>query len=151
MSTGIVGKEVLSYCSSCKMDLSHTVVAMQGDRIRKVQCRTCKKEHMYKAAKGINDPAEAPAKATRAARGSKAAAAPKSTPIEVEWEKLMAQYKNNPVKSYSAKGQFQTGDRLNHPSFGDGIVGKLVYPNKIEVVFRTDLKVLIHAGSPSFY
>jgi len=144
----MVGKEALAYCSSCKMDLNHTVVAMQGDRIRKVHCRTCKKEHMYKAPKGINDPTVEPAKSAKAAKSPKAAAAPKSTPIEVEWEKQMAALKANPTRPYSAKGHFQAGDKLNHPTFGDGIVGKLVYPNKIEVIFRHDLKVLIHAGEP---
>ena len=64
-----------------------------------------------------------------------------------EWEKLMATHKDAPVKSYSMKSSFALGDKLNHPSFGDGIVGKLIYPNKLEVIFRHDVKVLIHGGA----
>lgn len=57
-----VGKETLAYCTSCKMDLNHVIVAMKGDRIAKVQCLTCKKEHAYKAAKGVTEPTAKKAK-----------------------------------------------------------------------------------------
>jgi hypothetical protein len=54
-----------------------------------------------------------------------------------------------PLRSYSMKGQFALGDKISHPNFGDGIIGKLIYPNKVEVIFRTDVKVLIHGGAPA--
>jgi hypothetical protein len=143
MANTAVGKEALAYCTSCKMDLGHTVVAMKGDRIAKVQCRTCKKEHAYKAPKGVTEPtAEKPAK-----KASKKAAAPESNPIELEWEKLMNAHKDVPLRPYGMKTKYALGDRLSHPNFGEGIVGKLIYPNKIEVIFRTDVKVLIHGGA----
>jgi hypothetical protein len=119
------------------MDLNAAIVAMKGDRIAKVQCFTCKKEHVYKAAKGVTEP-----KKTR----KKKDAEPQANPVELEWEKLMAQHKDAPMKTYSMKAHFGLGDKLAHPNFGDGIVGKLIYPNKLEVIFRTDVKVLIHAG-----
>ena len=63
-----VGKETLAYCTSCKMDLAHLVVAMKGDRIAKAECKTCKKIHAYKAPKGITEPAaKKPKKAKKAA------------------------------------------------------------------------------------
>jgi len=132
-----VGKETLAYCTSCKMDLGNVIVAMKGDRIAKVQCLTCKKEHVYKSPKGITTP-----KKTKKAK----AAEEKGNPVELEWEKLMAQHREAPMKSYTMKSHFGLGDKLAHPNFGEGIVGKLIYPNKIEVIFRTDVKVLIHAG-----
>lgn len=139
----MTGKEVLAYCTSCKMDLAHIVVAMSGDRIAKAQCKTCKKEHAFKAPKGVTEP-------PKTKRGSKkAAGAPAGNPVELEWEKLMTQHKAAPVKPYTLKGQFMLGDKLSHPTFGDGIVGKLIYPNKLEVIFRTDVKVLIHGGPPA--
>ena len=141
--TTVVGKEALAYCTSCKMDLNHNIVAMQGDRIARVQCRTCKKEHVYKAPKGVTEPAaKAPKKPKKAAKAEDSA-----SPIELEWEKLMGVHKNAPVKPYNTKGHFALGDRIHHQTFGDGIVGKLIYPNKLEVIFRTDLKILIHAGA----
>jgi hypothetical protein len=131
-----VGGETISYCTSCKMDLNHVIVAMKGDRIAKVQCFTCKKEHAYKAAKGVTTPKAKKKKSTENA----------GNPVELEWEKLMLQHKDAPFKSYTMKGHFTLGDKLNHPNFGEGIVGKLIYPNKLEVIFKTDVKVLVHAG-----
>ncbi len=134
-----VAKESLAYCTSCKMDLNHIIVAMKGDRIAKVQCLTCKKEHAYKAPKGLKEP-----KKKRAKKGDAEAT---HTSIEAEWEKLMTQHKDAPMKSYNMKGNFGLGDKLNHANFGHGIVGKLIYPNKIEVIFQHDVKVLIHGGA----
>lgn len=139
-----VASETLAYCTSCKMDLNSVIVAMKGDRVAKVQCLTCKKEHVYKAPKGIDTPTAAP-KAKRASK-KKETEEELSHSIEVEWEKLMASHREAPTKSYTVKGSFLLGDKINHPTFGEGIVGKLIYPNKIEVIFRTDLKVLIYAG-----
>jgi hypothetical protein len=50
-----VSSDVLSYCTSCRMDLNHIVVSMKGDQIAKVECRTCKKTHVYRAPKGITE------------------------------------------------------------------------------------------------
>ncbi|OFZ54089.1 MAG: hypothetical protein A2428_13190 [Bdellovibrionales bacterium RIFOXYC1_FULL_54_43] len=134
-----VAQEALSYCTSCKMDLNHVIVAMKGDRIAKVQCLTCKKEHVYRAPKGVTTP---PVKKSK----KKEAESP-ATSVEAEWQKLMTAHKDTPIKAYSMKGQFGLGDRLKHPTFGEGIVGKLIYPNKLEVIFQTDIKVLIHGGT----
>jgi hypothetical protein len=127
------------------MDLGAVIVAMKGDRIAKVQCLTCKKEHVYKAPKGVDTPSAAP-KAKRASKKKEAAEAEAAQSIEAEWEKLMASHKDAPTKQYNTKGHFILGDKIHHATFGDGIVGKLIYPNKLEVIFRTDLKVLIYAG-----
>jgi hypothetical protein len=135
-----VAKEAIAYCTSCKMDLNSVIVAMKGDRIAKVQCLTCKKEHVYKAPKGATEPK------AKKPRKKAADAAPEGNPIEAEWEKLMATHKDTPIKPYTTKGAFLLGDKINHPNFGDGIIGKLIYPNKIEVIFRTDLKILIYGG-----
>ena len=135
-----VAKESMAYCTSCKIDLNHMVVAMKGDRIAKVQCLTCKKEHTFKAPKGATEPKKKRGKAAKETPEEKAST------VEAEWEKLMATHKDAPLKSYNTKGQFLLGDKLNHPTFGHGIVGKLIYPNKLEVIFKNDIKVLIYAG-----
>jgi hypothetical protein len=145
-ATLTAGKEIVCYCTSCKMDLNHVIVAMKGDLIARVQCHTCKKEHAYKSAKGVKEPSKtAKAKATKAGKGGEESS--KSTPIEVEWRQLMNTHRDRPAKPYSARSAFTTGDRIQHPTFGDGVVGKLIFPNKVEVVFQHDMKVLIHAGA----
>ncbi len=141
-ATPSAGQEALAYCTSCKMDLAHLIVALKGDRIAKVECKTCKKTHVYKAPKGVTEPGKAKPK-----RASKKSAENAGNTIEAEWEKLMTAHKDSPSKSYNTKGQFVLGEKLAHPTFGDGIVGKLIYPNKIEVIFRHDVKVLICAAT----
>jgi hypothetical protein len=136
-------QEVLAYCTSCKMDLAHIVMAMQGDRIVKAQCKTCQKEHKYYPPKGITEPVK---KAPKKAKKKDDAGASSATSIEAEWEKLMNAHKTAPVKSYAMKNCFVLGDKIKHPTFGEGIVGKLIYPNKIEIIFQHDVKILIHGG-----
>lgn len=139
-----VAQETIAYCGKCKMDLNSVIVAMKGDQIARVQCLTCKGERAYKAPKGATEPGK---KATKAPRKKKADDTPQGNPIELEWEKLMAAHRDAPMKPYTMKSQFGLGDKISHPNFGDGIVGKLIYPNKVEVIFRTDVKVLIHGGA----
>ena len=144
-TSSAVATQALAYCTSCKMDLNSIIVAMKADRIAKVQCLTCKKEHAYKAPKGIDSPEKKPTK--RASKKKEAQEAATAQSIEMEWEKLMNQNKEAPIKGYSLQAHFVLGDKIKHPTFGDGIVGRLIYPNKIEVLFRNDLIILIYAGS----
>ena len=145
MAKTAVAQEVLSYCTSCKIDLAHTIVSMKGDQVAKVECKTCKKIHAFKTPKGVTEVAP---KKKRASKKSSDDGQSAST-IEAEWEKLMASHKDAPFKPYGLKSKFALGDKIRHPSFGEGIVGKLIYPNKLEVIFRTDIKVLIHGGAPN--
>ena len=136
-----VADETLAYCTSCKMDLNHIIVALKGERIAKVQCLTCKKEHVYRAPKGATTPQAKSSKSKKSENQDD-----QNHSIEAEWEKLMSSHRDAAVKPYSIKGHFTLGDKLNHPTFGDGIVGKLIYPNKLEVIFRMDVKILIYGG-----
>jgi len=124
------------------MDLAHVVASMKGDRAAKVECKTCKKTHAFKAPKGITEPGQVATKKKASKKKSEAS----HQPIEVEWEKLMAAHHAAKMQPYNTKHSYQLGDKIAHPTFGDGIVARLIYPNKVEVLFRTDLKVLIHAG-----
>lgn len=141
-----VGKELVSYCTRCKMDLSHTIMSMLGGIPSRVLCRTCKSEHNYKAKKGVKEPGGAATGTTLKTRVPRAAKA-EQVPVEVEWMKQM-NAAGRPIRSYAANESFTLGDRVSHPTFGEGVVQKLVYPNKMEIIFRMDIKVLIHAGTP---
>jgi len=131
------------------MDLGHTIVAMNGATPARVICRTCKSEHNFKPKKGVKEPGSIAA-AKGSPRVPRAPRAPKedpSVPIEQEWTKQI-NGSNKPVRQYAATQAFGLGDRIAHPSFGEGIVQKLIFPNKVEILFRADMKVLIHAGKP---
>ncbi len=43
-----VGGDIDAFCSRCKLDLGHTVVAMVGSRVVQVICNTCGSHHRYR-------------------------------------------------------------------------------------------------------
>ena len=141
LSINSVGKETICYCGSCKLDLAHLIVAMVGDRIVKVECKTCRKSHQYRPPKGATDPTQAKARSPRVRAQIRS--------IEEEWQERLQQVKTKPSKPYSIKTSLQVGDVVAHPTFGEGVVEKLIHPNKFEAIFRSDIKTLIHAGAPS--
>jgi len=125
------------------MDLGHTITSMVGGMPARVICRTCKSEHNYKPKKGLKEPGVATAKPAAASRAPRASKAEKAVPVEFEWSKQI-NASNRAIRQYAANEGFQQGDRLSHPTFGEGIVQKVIFPNKIEVLFRNDIKTLIH-------
>ena len=142
-----VAEEVLAYCSSCRLDLLAVIVAMKGDQILRVQCKTCRGERAYKAPKGVTDPSLAPppkkqARSARTETGEKL-----DHSVEAEWRKLMNQYNTHPLSAYSAKALLAVHDRVKHPTFGEGVVTKVIFPNKAEIVFEMDVKTLICGGA----
>ena len=141
-----VGKELVSYCTRCKMDLGHTIMSMTGGLPTRVICRTCKSEHNFKAKKGVKEP-KAAASGEPKVKAPRKTKADKVVPVELEWMKQINS-SSRPVRPYAANEGFKLGDRVAHPSFGEGVVQKLIYPNKMEIIFRMDIKVLIHAGAP---
>ncbi len=134
-----VGKEVLSYCNKCKLTLAHIIVTMKSDVvIGKVQCKTCKGTHAYK------DPSAV--KASKTKRGSKVGTTSKKTTqnsISDIWLEKVASATSKSQK-YSIKTKFELNDIIDHPKFGPGIVDKLIDADKVQVIFRHDVKTLIH-------
>src|SRR5262245_13687579 len=43
------GQEIDAYCTKCKMDLLHKIVAVVDGKPVKVECRTCYTTHLYRA------------------------------------------------------------------------------------------------------
>ena len=142
--------EVLAYCGSCKMDLVAMVVAKVGSKIVKVQCNTCKKERAYKAPKGITEPGQVPApkKPRKRATSAAEAAEARTVSVEAEWTRLMGEADKAATRvKYTPKTTLKLGDIVQHPSFGDGVVMRLIHPDKAELIFKTDMKLLIHSRS----
>jgi hypothetical protein len=43
-----LGDYIDDHCSRCKRSTDHSVVAMVGEEVVKVMCRTCNSEHKYR-------------------------------------------------------------------------------------------------------
>lgn len=136
-----VAQEIVAYCTSCRMDLVHVIEAMDGERIARVHCKTCKKQHAYRPAKGQKEPAaKQPVKRSAPKRKQ-------SNAIPLEWEKVMEANKEMVSRPYSMKGSFSEGEKIDHPKFGTGWVTRLIGTNKMEVLFKEDLKIMVRGDS----
>lgn len=135
MSQLTVGKDVLSYCTKCKLNLGHVIVAMKDAKhIAKVKCNTCGSLHAYK------DPSLSKQNKTRMKKTSVTPS--KVVSVSDLW---MEKISNSKKKSmpYAIDSKFSEGDIIDHIKFGPGIVEKVV-DDKIEVIFRHEIKTLVH-------
>ncbi len=160
------GGEIDSLCGKCKMTLAHTILAMVGDKVVRVQCNTCGAQHNYKAPPGSSETARPRASSSGAsssassarASGSRstASAAAAASKITMTFDQLMSQKHLGPAKRYSPKETFGVDDVIDHPSFGFGIV-TAARGDKVDVLFKMAEKTLVHgrgggapAAKPSF-
>lgn len=127
-----VGGEVDSFCTRCNMVLAHTIHAMVGPRPVKVECNTCHVVHAFRAPAGS-------AKAPRPAR-ARAVKGPVISFDEILRTKNLAM-----AVKYSPKTTFAVDQVIEHPTFGMGFVSAVLDGAKVQVTFRSDVKVLVHA------
>jgi co-chaperonin GroES (HSP10) len=130
-----VGKEVLSYCKKCKASLAHIIVTISGNNPNKVECKTCKSTHKF------IDPSVGPTVKKRGRKKSSGKGA--SLPVSEVWAKAMKD-SSGPVTNYTPKVKLKKGDVILHPTFGKGIVEKTFDGTKVEVMFESDIKTLVH-------
>ena len=133
--TAAVGADIESICTKCG-DVWHVVVAKVGDRIAKVQCKQCNGLHRYK-------PPGGPVAAPRGAAAPRARRPPPPPPAP-----LVAADPGRPVRRYAPLEAYAPGDRINHPTFGLGVVESMVGPGKMQVFFPGGRRVLAQARAP---
>lgn len=142
------GDEVDSYCTSCRLMLAHTVVALVAGKPDKVECKTCGKQHKYraKAPKSAKAPADGTEAAPKKPKAVKAKGATtrtrKSKETEAGWEEALAGRDMGKAKPYAIAGEYQERDVLDHKTFGFGVVVKLLAENKMQVRFKEGTKLL---------
>jgi hypothetical protein len=134
MSAG-VGADVEALCSKCG-DVWHVVVAKVGQQIVKVQCKQCSGYHRYKSPHGAPTEKKLPS-AIRPPREPKA-------PVERFEKPAVAADLSRPSRPYRASELFEVGERIDHPSFGQGVI-EIAEPGKITVFFGSGRRVLAHA------
>jgi hypothetical protein len=156
--------EIDAYCTRCKLDLAHRIIALDGDKPHKVECLTCRSAHLYRRPKSVaEEPRAAKAKLASAASSSssssssgnakpagksssaKAIAAAEAENLrERDWERRVSGKGLNEFKPYRTTSTFNTNELIRHAKFGDGFVARVIDKNKIEVMFRDGLRTLAH-------
>ena len=131
--TAGVGADVEALCSKCG-DVWHVVVAKVGAQIVKVQCKQCGGYHRYRSPHGAPAVKKLPAT-------NRPPKEPKATVVERFEKPAVAADLSKSVRPYRASEKFAVGERIDHPSFGQGVI-ELSEPGKITVFFATGRRVL---------
>jgi len=140
------GSEIDAWCTRCRMDLGHRIVAMVGSAPKRVICQTCGSEHNYRPAAGSSRaarPGSSGAGARRAATPGSKTQASRKEQAQAEWQAKMSS--GEPKRKYEPTLRFAVGELLSHPKFGEGYVRSLISPNKLTIAFSTGDRTLIHA------
>jgi len=147
------GGEVDAWCTSCRADRLHRIIAVVNGQPKKVECLSCKGHHLFRATQAQKDAAAAHKRASkgdsssapvsRASRASAATAPRKREEDHVAtWEKAIAGQPFDAFKPYRIDRTFSKGELLRHSKFGEGVVATILDANKCEVLFREGMKTL---------
>jgi len=147
------GGEVVSWCTKCKNDRLHNIIAMVGDMPKRVTCRSCHSEHNFRAPKvekaprSKSTPVREP-KAPSAPRGAAARVA-EAARLEREsrqvWERAIAGQPANAFSPYKVSNVFEPGQLVRHTKFGDGVVFKVIDRTKVEILFQDGPRTMAHS------
>ena len=120
--------------------MNHTVVAMVGEQIVRVECNTCHSVHNHHPVKIAKEPKTASATVKKVA----APRQPKLTQADAEaaeWLALQPTMDPDRAIPYDMNAKYRTNALILHPIFGLGIV-QIVQPNKVDVLFQEGKKRL---------
>jgi hypothetical protein len=116
------GDNIASHCTRCKLLLDHAIVAMEGDVIAKVKCKTCGSSHKFRSPEDVKRPRSVGKKVE-----------PQKS-AETVWELCLAEAKGR-ERVYDRAEKYRIGDIVDHQVFGRGVVRKL-YINKCDILFK---------------
>lgn len=133
------GSDIDAYCSKCDLDLAHVIIAMIGDRVVKVQCKTCRSPHAYRGKQSVDGRSKSAPKRMGGGGGRS------STPRVSDFDKAMVGKDLSRARRYKPSITFVAGDVVDHPTFRFGVVTRLLSDSKIEVLFEVGPKTLVHA------
>jgi hypothetical protein len=147
------GVEIDAWCTKCRMDLLHRIIAMDGDKVVRVECLTCRGHHNYRKPKAA--PSEGKTRTARATGGAstrppalsarRAAAADVERNREQTWAKAVLGQPEPSFKSYRASLTFELGELIRHGKFGDGYIVRVIDRQKVEVMFKDGPRTLAQA------
>jgi Zn ribbon nucleic-acid-binding protein len=137
------GAEVDAWCTKCKLDLNHRIIAMEGDAIKRVECLTCRGHHNYRRPKSADPPAKAKKKRATAASTRKARVTAAQEAHQT-WEKAIMGRSPSAFTAYRISERFKAGQLLRHKKFGDGVVAAVMEDGKVSVLFEDGAKTLVH-------
>jgi hypothetical protein len=142
------GSEIDAWCTRCRLDLGHRIVAMVDRRPKRVICLTCNSEHNYRPPRSgpvAKEPRRgamerAPRRASPEASGPSSRSALRQL---ADWEAHVAGQAMGAFTRYSVDQEYEPGQLVLHRRFGEGYVMQRVGSDKISVMFRDGPRVLV--------
>lgn len=139
------GDDIDAWCTRCRMNLNHRIVAMVGNTVKTVQCLTCDGIHKFHLPKNqdVTDDDDYEAQTPKATPMMKAAerAAAKNAN---EWATFIKTMPPDAVPTeYDMHASYSYEEYVNHPMFGLGRVIDVMGRDKIHVVFKEGRKILV--------
>ena len=117
-----VGDDITAWCTKCKLELGHTIVAMVENAPKRVECNTCHGKHNYRL-KPV----------TRTRTTAKRTTRKRITP-EVMYNEYLERLTGGApysTKHYKINDNFEKDNIIEHSKFGTGIVISVIQPKKI--------------------
>lgn len=141
-----VGGEIDAYCTKCRLDLNHRIIAMVGEDVKRVECLTCHGDHNYRRPMADREKEKERKAQSRAIHGSGSSSSKSSGPKTERggsklssrqlWEKSISGQPPTAFKAYNIKQTFSPGELIRHSRFGDGVIAKILDPQKVEILFE---------------
>jgi len=149
-----VGGDVDSWCTKCRMMLTHRIVAMVGPKPARVECETCHSQHNFRE----RAPGEVPVRQARVVGASASGPRPPRVSSvskleqerrdrEQSWARAVTGKLVSDFVKYDVKASFKVGDLVKHAKFGDGVVTQIIDAHKVEILFRDEPRRLAQALS----
>jgi hypothetical protein len=148
------GSEIDAWCTRCRMDLGHRIVALVAGAPKRVVCLTCGGDHAYHAPRNapkatglvVRRRGEAPPSEKRAQpAGVRAAARARAEQERYDdWAKRTLGRTVDAFTRYSMDTSFALGELVLHPKFGEGYVDTVREDGKVSVMFRDGPRTLAH-------
>jgi len=148
MATHKVGGEVDAFCTRCKMTLAHTILAMVGQTIARVQCNTCRGQHAFRSAPGTSSPSRSRSSSSGGSTATRAASREPAVKTVLTFEDQLKDKDLAHARKYSPKDTYAVDEVMDHPTFGFGLV-RTVRTDKVDVAFKASERTLVHGrGGP---
>jgi hypothetical protein len=139
------GGEIDAFCTKCDLNLAHTIIAMVGPKVERVQCNTCRAEHKYRGQQPLVK-VQSFAAPKKPSTPKAASGTTRARPVVVTFDEQLKNKDLSRSKRYSTRETFVVDDVVDHPTFGLGIV-TAVRGDKVDIAFKQEDKTLVHGKS----
>lgn len=123
------GDSIEARCTKCRKNMTHSIIEVKEDKPTLVECRSCKRQHKFRPPLPQISPAVR-------------LAALRKDGERKEWKSLCATMDPAKAKPYAMTLQCKIKTVIDHPTFGLGLVQRVVGQQKVEVLFEDGCKVM---------